>query len=117
MGSNSIVCSLSPSRHSGASPLVSGENFHILHASASTLLRHSGESRNPLWSEQKFFLIQQYGECEKWIDWLLLQPALRAIGYADVRSGILPSQSAFAGMTWRCKRARMQDLEVFCVQQ
>jgi hypothetical protein len=25
----------------------------------------------------------------------LLRPALRAIGYADVRSGILPSQSGF----------------------
>jgi hypothetical protein len=49
----------------------------------------------------EIFLIQQRGKCEKWIDWLLLQPALRAIGYADVRSGILPSQSAFDGMTRR----------------
>jgi hypothetical protein len=57
--------------------------------------------------EGEIFSIQQYGKCEKWIDWLLLQPALRAIGYADVRSGIpgsgpgqaLPSQSACAGMT------------------
>ena len=34
-----------------------------------------------------------------WIDSLHPQAALRAIHSANVRSGILPSQSAFAGMT------------------
>jgi len=34
-----------------------------------------------------------------WIDSPLLRLARWAIGYADVRSGILPAQSAFAGMT------------------
>jgi hypothetical protein len=47
--------------------------------------RHSGESRNPLWSERKSFSIQQYSEYEKWIP-------------------------AYAGMTEKCYEARMQDL-------
>jgi hypothetical protein len=50
--------------------------------------RHSGASRNPLWSERKSFPIQQYGKCVKWIP-------------------------ACAGMTEKCSEARRQDLEIF----
>ena len=35
----------------------------------------------------------------RWIDSLLPRLALRAIRFANVRFGILPSQSAFAGVT------------------
>jgi hypothetical protein len=55
-----------------------------------------------LWSERKSFSIQQYGKCEKMDYRLLLQPALRAVSFADVRSGILPPQSGL----------RRNDMEV-----
>ena len=61
------------------------------------LRRHSGRGeaaiRNP------FSLLDLQQRRSGWIDSPLLRLALRAIRFANVRSGILPSQPACAGMT------------------
>src|SRR3546814_356598 len=63
--------------------------------------RHSRGSGNPATSSLRPGARRAGKTQGRWVDSLHPQAALRAIRCANVRSGILPAQSAFAGMTMR----------------